>query len=183
MCSRITIVLHIFTQWEYLLYKSLCEFLSQTTELVSMCSRITIVLYIFTQWEYLLYKSLCEFLPQTTEFVSMCSRITIVLPIFTQWEYLLNKSLCEFLSQTRDRVFSQHFGNMTRPLELGIFASFYTKLGKNTPYNKNKISSIVRFLGKELTYFTTIAPLCCTVVQPVVSTFIFWWHKQSLVWN
>ena len=36
------------------------------------------------------------------------------------------------------RVFSQHFGNMTRPLELGIFASFYTKLGKNTPYNKNK---------------------------------------------
>ena len=24
---------------------------------------------------------------------------------------------------------------MTRPLELGIFASFYTKLGKNTPYN------------------------------------------------
>ena len=27
---------------------------------------------------------------------------------------------------------------MTRPLELGIFASFYTKLGKNTPYNKNK---------------------------------------------
>ena len=38
----------------------------------------------------------------------------------------------------KDRVFSQHFGNMTRPLELGIFASFYTKLGKNTPYNKNK---------------------------------------------
>ena len=36
------------------------------------------------------------------------------------------------------RVFSQHFGNMTRPLELGIFASFYTKLGKNTHYNKNK---------------------------------------------
>ena len=36
------------------------------------------------------------------------------------------------------RVFSQHFGNMTRPLELGIFALFYTKLGKNTPYNKNK---------------------------------------------
>ena len=36
------------------------------------------------------------------------------------------------------RVFSQHFGNKTRPLELGIFASFYTKLGKNTPYNKNK---------------------------------------------
>ena len=36
------------------------------------------------------------------------------------------------------RGFSQHFGNMTRPLELGIFASFYTKLGKNTPYNKNK---------------------------------------------
>ena len=36
------------------------------------------------------------------------------------------------------RVFSQHFGNMTRPLELGIFASFYTKLGKNTSYNKNK---------------------------------------------
>ena len=27
---------------------------------------------------------------------------------------------------------------MTRPLELGIFASLYTKLGKNTPYNKNK---------------------------------------------
>ena len=27
---------------------------------------------------------------------------------------------------------------MTRPLELGIFALFYTKLGKNTPYNKNK---------------------------------------------
>ena len=27
---------------------------------------------------------------------------------------------------------------MTRPLELGIFASFYTKLGKNKPYNKNK---------------------------------------------
>ena len=27
---------------------------------------------------------------------------------------------------------------MTRPLELGIFASFYTKLGKNTHYNKNK---------------------------------------------
>ena len=27
---------------------------------------------------------------------------------------------------------------MTRPLELVIFASFYTKLGKNTPYNKNK---------------------------------------------
>ena len=39
---------------------------------------------------------------------------------------------------THNRVFSQHFGNMTRPLELGIFASFYTKLGKNTPYNKNK---------------------------------------------
>ena len=36
------------------------------------------------------------------------------------------------------RVFSQHFGNMIRPLELEIFASFYTKLGKNTPYNKNK---------------------------------------------
>ena len=36
------------------------------------------------------------------------------------------------------RVFSQHFGNMTRPLELEIFVSFYTKLGKNTPYNKNK---------------------------------------------
>ena len=33
--------------------------------------------------------------------------------------------------QTHDaRVFSRHFGNMTRPLELGIFASFYTKLGK-----------------------------------------------------
>ena len=30
------------------------------------------------------------------------------------------------------RVFSQHFGNMTQPLELGIFASFYTKMGKNT---------------------------------------------------
>ena len=27
---------------------------------------------------------------------------------------------------------------MTRPLDLGIFASFYTKLGKNTPYYKNK---------------------------------------------
>ena len=40
--------------------------------------------------------------------------------------------------KTLYRVFSQHFGNMTRPLELGIFASFYTKLGKNTPYNKNK---------------------------------------------
>ena len=79
---------------------------------------------------------------------------------------------------------------MTRPLELGIFASFYTKLGKNTPYNKNKnikntpynknknikyfvYEDIVRFLGKELTYFTTIAPLCCTVVQPVVSTLLF----------
>ena len=36
------------------------------------------------------------------------------------------------------RVFSQHFGNTTRPLELGIFSSFYTKLGKNIPYNKNK---------------------------------------------
>ena len=42
------------------------------------------------------------------------------------------------LKDTMCRVFSQHFGNMTRPLELGIFASFYTKLGKNTPYNKNK---------------------------------------------
>ena len=41
-------------------------------------------------------------------------------------------------SDSAIRVFSQHFGNMTRPLELGIFASFYTKLGKNTPYNKNK---------------------------------------------
>ena len=43
-----------------------------------------------------------------------------------------------FFSKIPNRVFSQHFGNMTRPLELGIFASFYTKLGKNTPYNKNK---------------------------------------------
>ena len=41
-------------------------------------------------------------------------------------------------TQGEFRVFSQHFGNMTRTLELGIFASFYTKLGKNTPYNKNK---------------------------------------------
>ena len=48
----------------------------------------------------------------------------------------LSKISC--ILQTKVRVFSQHFGNMTRPLELGIFASFYTKLGKNTPYNKNK---------------------------------------------
>ena len=43
-----------------------------------------------------------------------------------------------YIIMLHTRVFSQHFGNMTRPLELGIFASFYTKLGKNTPYNKNK---------------------------------------------
>ena len=51
-----------------------------------------------------------------------------------------NKIEGELRSQinTHCRVFSQHFGNMTRPLELGIFALFYTKLGKNTPYNKNK---------------------------------------------
>ena len=71
-----------------------------------------------------------------------------------------------FCMYTNDRVFSQHFGNMTRPLELGIFASFYTKLGKNTPYNKNK--NIKYFV-----YSTSDYTLCCTVVQPVVSTFIF----------
>ena len=31
---------------------------------------------------------------------------------------------------------------MTRPLELGIFASYYTKLGKTHPIIKTKISSI-----------------------------------------
>ena len=46
--------------------------------------------------------------------------------------------MCQLFFEKDSRVFSQHFGNMTRPLELGIFASFYTKLGKNTPYNKNK---------------------------------------------
>ena len=51
--------------------------------------------------------------------------------------------------------FSQHFGNMTRPLELGIFASFYTKLGKNTPYNKNKN---IKYFVYSTSYFTTIAP-------------------------
>ena len=94
---------------------------------------------------------------------------------------------------------------------IGNFRVVLYKIGKNTPYNKNKnikyfvystsysslthkqilksdlqsdlpfvvgaqknpLIKMVRFLGKELTYFTTIAPLCCTVVQPVVSTFIF----------
>ena len=41
---------------------------------------------------------------------------------------------------------------MTRPLELGIFALFYTKLGKNTPYNKklctwSQILNVAHFLG------------------------------------
>ena len=73
----------------------------------------------------------------------------------TQYAYRRQKScvqtmlrICNSSSESRNRkeytvltvirVFSQHFGNMTGPLELGIFASFYTKLGKNTPYNKNK---------------------------------------------
>ena len=78
------------------------------------------------------------------------------LPLFTQYEeakivehiktmasfgYGYTVQECVDLASdfaTQFRVFSQHFGNMTRPLELGIFASFYTKLGKNTLYNKNK---------------------------------------------
>ena len=52
--------------------------------------------------------------------------------------FLCNDQFGRFDIGISHRVFSQHFGNMTRPLELGIFASFYTKLGKNTPYNKNK---------------------------------------------
>ena len=56
------------------------------------------------------------------------------------------------------RVFSQHFGNMTRPLELGIFASFYTKLGKNTPYNKNKNIKYCQILGQRAHVFYNNSP-------------------------
>ena len=52
--------------------------------------------------------------------------------------FQLNQTCRSQNSTFKIRVFSQHFGNMTQPLELGIFASFYTKLGKNTPYKKNK---------------------------------------------
>ena len=55
----------------------------------------------------------------------------------------------------KDRVFSQHFGNMTRPLELGIFASFYTKLGKTHPIIKTKNCQI---LGQRAHIFYNNSP-------------------------
>ena len=65
----------------------------------------------------------------------------VILFGLSLYVHILSRMLNSFLAGgdfCHCRVFSQHFGNMTRPLELGIFASFYTKLGKNTPYNKNK---------------------------------------------
>ena len=41
-------------------------------------------------------------------------------------------------------VFNQHFGNMTQPLELEFFTSFYTKFGKIIRLNKVKNQILVR---------------------------------------
>ena len=50
------------------------------------------------------------------------------------------------------RVFSQHFGKMTRPVELGIFALFYTKLGK-THYIIYSNKTIIKYEGDRVVNF------------------------------
>ena len=77
------------------------------------------------------------------------------------------KNLVQTRPETTFRVFSTHFGNLTRPLVLGIFCVVLYKIGKNSHHliysnkTKHKIFGSLISTFQHLECKNTIC--CCTV--------------------
>ena len=69
--------------------------------------------------------------------------------------------------------FSQHFRNMSRPKELGIFPLFYTKLGKNIKQDKGALTWYGKLTWKSAHAWILI--IVC-ILNVLGMTFIFMVH-------